>query len=82
VRDEALREQRCLGQRVGRGGARARADHGVGALPPREAEVAGLVADGRTSREIATRLFLREKTIETVLARVFPKPKLGVRSRG
>jgi DNA-binding NarL/FixJ family response regulator len=31
------------------------------------------------NREIATRLFLREKTIETVLARVFRK--LGVRSR-
>ncbi|MFL5888503.1 MAG: LuxR C-terminal-related transcriptional regulator [Solirubrobacteraceae bacterium] len=46
---------------------------------PRGREVAGLVADGRTNREIATRLSLSEKTIETVLARVFRK--LGVRSR-
>ncbi|MFL5838369.1 MAG: response regulator transcription factor, partial [Solirubrobacteraceae bacterium] len=46
---------------------------------PREREVAGLVADGRTNREIATRLSLSEKTIETVLSRVFRK--LGVRSR-
>ncbi|MFL5975549.1 MAG: helix-turn-helix transcriptional regulator [Solirubrobacterales bacterium] len=63
----------------GPGRERAGADHGVGALPAREPEVAGLVADGRTNREIATRLSLSEKTIETVLARVFRK--LGVRSR-
>ena len=51
----------------------------VAALSPREREVAGLVADGRTNREIAARLFPSEKTIETVLSRVFRK--LGVRSR-
>ena len=79
VRDEALQEQRRLGRRVGRGGERGRAGGGVGALSPRECEVAGLVADGRTNREIAARLFLSEKTIETVLSRVFRK--LGVRSR-
>ena len=79
VRDEALQEQRRLGRRVGRGGERGRAGGGVGALSPREREVAGLVADGRTNREIAARLFLSEKTIETVLSRVFRK--LGVRSR-
>ena len=79
VRDEALQEQRRLGRRVGRGGERGRAGGGVGSLSPREREVAGLVADGRTNREIAARLFLSEKTIETVLSRVFRK--LGVRSR-
>ena len=51
----------------------------MGALSAREHEVAGLVAEGRTNREIAGRLFLSEKTIETVLSRVFRK--LGVRSR-
>jgi FixJ family two-component response regulator len=40
---------------------------------------AGLVAEGRTNREIAARLYLSEKTIETVLSRVFRK--LDVRSR-
>jgi len=79
VRDEALREQRRLGRRVGRGGKRASAADGIGALSPREREVAGLVAEGRTNREIAARLYLSEKTIETVLSRVFRK--LGVRSR-
>jgi DNA-binding NarL/FixJ family response regulator len=79
VRDEALREQRRLGRRVGRGGERAGAEHGLPALSPREREVAALVAEGRTNREIAARLFLSEKTIETVLSRVFRK--LGVRSR-
>jgi DNA-binding NarL/FixJ family response regulator len=80
VRAEAVREQRRLGRRVGRGGGeRGGAEHGVGALSPREREIAGLVTEGRTNREIAARLFLSEKTIETVLSRVFRK--LGVRSR-
>ena len=79
VRDEALREQRRLGRRVGRGGERAAGEDGVAGLSAREREVAVLVADGRTNREIAARLFLSEKTIETVLSRVFRK--LGVRSR-
>jgi DNA-binding NarL/FixJ family response regulator len=48
-------------------------------LISREREIADLVADGRTNREIADRLFLSEKTIETHLSRVFDK--LGVRSR-
>jgi DNA-binding CsgD family transcriptional regulator len=51
----------------------------VASLSTREREMADLVADGRTNREIASRLFLSEKTIETHLSRVFGK--LGVRSR-
>ncbi len=79
VRDEAVRELRRLGQRIGRGGKRAAGDHGLAALSEREREIAELVADGHTNREIAGRLFLSEKTIETHLSRVFGK--LAVRSR-
>jgi DNA-binding NarL/FixJ family response regulator len=79
VQEEAIRELRRSGRRVGRGGRRAPGEHGLDSLSDREREIAGLVADGRTNREIAERLFLSEKTIETHLSRVFGK--LGVRSR-
>ena len=49
------------------------------ALTSRERDVATLVADGLTNREISDRLSVSEKTVETHLASIFAK--LGVRSR-
>ncbi len=77
-RDEAARELRALGQRVARRGT-AGAGRGIDALSAREREVAGLVADGRTNREIAGALHLSEKTVENHLSRIFGK--LGATSR-
>lgn len=48
-------------------------------LSPQELQVALAVAQGLTNREVADRLFLSTKTIESHLARVYSK--LGVRSR-
>ena len=44
-----------------------------------ERAVAELAASGATNREIATELYLSEKTVEAVLTRVYRK--LAVRSR-
>ena len=78
-RDEAARALRRLGHRVS---ARARRQDGrrtLSHLSRREREIAEHVALGRTNREIASRLFLAEKTVEGHLANVFAK--LGVASR-
>ncbi len=79
ARAEAVRELRRLGRRIGTGGARGDGGAGIGALSGREREIAGLVAQGLTNREIGARIHLSEKTVETHLSRVFAK--LGVRGR-
>lgn len=50
-----------------------------GPLTRREQEVAGLVAEGLTSREIAQRLFISERTAEGHVEQI--RNKLGFRSR-
>jgi DNA-binding NarL/FixJ family response regulator len=58
---------------------------GPGLPPPElgltstELRIAGLVRDGASNREIASRLYLSVKTVEATLTRVYRK--LGVRSR-
>jgi DNA-binding CsgD family transcriptional regulator len=56
-----------------------RAHGGWEALTPAERQVALLVADGRTNREIAEQLFVSPHTVSTHLRHVFAK--LQVRSR-
>lgn len=48
-------------------------------LTPHEAEVARLIAAGRTNREIAAALDVSPKTVEAHLSRIYRK--LEVRSR-
>ena len=79
VRDEMRRELRRLGARSEPRGPAAPGDSGIGALSKRELEIARLVTDRLTNREIAAALFLSDKTIESHLRNIFHK--LGVTSR-
>jgi DNA-binding NarL/FixJ family response regulator len=76
---QAVRERRRLGEHLARGGRRTGTETGIRSLSDREREVAGLVQDRLTNREIAERLVLSEKTVERHLSRIFVK--LEARSR-
>jgi ATP/maltotriose-dependent transcriptional regulator MalT len=82
-RDAALRILRQLGERPRPAPAAAAvaADEagGLAVLTPREREVAALVAEGRTNRQIGAQLHLSEKTIEKHVSSAMGK--LGVSSR-
>ena len=58
-------------------GGRRRSD---GALTATERQIAELVAEGRSNKEVAAALFVSVKTVEANLSRVYAK--LGIRSRG
>lgn len=51
------------------------------ALSPREAEVAGLVAEGLTNRQIAERLFIAERTAENHVQHILTKLDFTTRSQ-
>jgi DNA-binding CsgD family transcriptional regulator len=72
--ERAQAELQATGERVTR-----QRDLGVGQLTPQELQIADLVGDGKTNKEIAAQLFLSPKTIEYHLGNAYRK--LGVHSR-
>jgi ATP/maltotriose-dependent transcriptional regulator MalT len=79
-RDAAERELRRLGERIHRRSQPTAADgEGVAALTKRELEIARLIVDRRTNRQIAEELYLSPKTVETHIRNIFAK--LGADSR-
>jgi DNA-binding NarL/FixJ family response regulator len=75
-------------KRVGRGGTamdpevvsqlvgKRRTDDPVEELSPREREVLGLIAEGRSNAGICAKLFLSPKTVETHVSSIFNKLRL------
>jgi DNA-binding NarL/FixJ family response regulator len=79
-RDEAERELRKLGRHIHRRSRPGRPDAtGLESLTERELEIAHLVVDRKTNPQIASELFLSQKTVETHLRNIFRK--VGVSSR-
>jgi DNA-binding CsgD family transcriptional regulator len=72
--ERAAAELRATGET-----ARKRDPSTLDQLTPQELQIADLVAEGLTNREIATQLFLSPRTIEYHLRKVFSK--LGIASR-
>jgi DNA-binding CsgD family transcriptional regulator/tetratricopeptide (TPR) repeat protein len=79
-RAAAERELRKLGHRIHRRTRRGKTDEsGIESLTERELQLARLVVARKTNPEIATELFLSQKTVETHLRNIFRK--LDVASR-
>ena len=67
-----------MGEPIARSGRSGATSDGA-MLSPRELEVAKLVTEGKTNRQIASTLYLSEKTVETHMSHILAK--LGVTSR-
>lgn len=76
---DALAERAHGELRAAGGRPRRTRSTGADALTPREEELCALAAAGHTNREIAERLFLTAKTVETHLGRAYRK--LGIPGR-
>jgi DNA-binding CsgD family transcriptional regulator len=74
--DAALRR---LGVRRGRRGPRRRPQWGWGSLTATERTIADLVAEGLTNPQIADRLYVSRRTVQTHVSHIFTK--LGMASR-
>jgi DNA-binding CsgD family transcriptional regulator len=78
-RDEMRRELRKLGARAEVRGPATADDSGMASLTKREREIAELITERLTNPQIASKLFLSKKTVESHIRNLFVK--LGASSR-
>ncbi len=78
LRGIAARELRTLGVRLAAPIA-PHIDSDLDALTAREQDIAALVAEGRSNKEVGAALYIAPKTVEHNLGRIYVK--LGIRSR-
>jgi ATP/maltotriose-dependent transcriptional regulator MalT len=77
---EVVDAQRRLGARMRRaGGPAGGGNAGLDSLTTREREIASLIAQGFSNKQVAERIFVSPKTVESHLSRIYAK--LGVTSR-
>jgi DNA-binding CsgD family transcriptional regulator len=72
--DQAAAELRAAGEHI-----EPRQAAVAGSLTPQQVQIAQLVADGATNREVAAQMFLSTRTVDHHLRNIFAR--LGVRSR-
>jgi DNA-binding CsgD family transcriptional regulator len=72
---------RALGVRRGRRGVRRRPQQGWESLTPTEHSVAGLVGEGLSNPQIAERLFVSRRTVQTHVAHIFTKLDIASRAQ-
>jgi DNA-binding CsgD family transcriptional regulator len=75
----ARRQLRAAGGRVGARGTRRRPIVGWTSLTPSEQAVAALVGEGLANAEIASRLFVSKRTVETHISRLYLKLQVSTR---
>jgi DNA-binding CsgD family transcriptional regulator/tetratricopeptide (TPR) repeat protein len=72
---------RALGVRRGRRGVRRRPQRGWESLTPTEGTVAALVGEGLSNPQIAERLFVSRRTVQTHVAHIFTKLDIASRAQ-
>ena len=73
------RHLRAMGARAGARGTRRRPVAGWSSLTPSERTVATLVAEGLANAEIASRLYVSKRTVETHISRLYLKLQVTTR---
>ncbi|MEO5678055.1 MAG: response regulator transcription factor, partial [Acidimicrobiales bacterium] len=61
--------------------ARAESPPGLGELTARERQVLALLAQGRSNRDLATELYVSEKTVKTHVSSILAKLRLTDRTQ-